>query len=225
MDWTALNQMEARAGAQELKELAGKMAARVEENSQCAALLMELFARRLDGPITPESYAPLWEGIATLFGIGDDAPQLFAWLAQGDRHERLEALAEQSPPAFGWLLREVLAVYGERLQQAYRRWREFPHNWEWLQRETYFDIGRGQHRLDLTILKFNDEEVRLSMDARSLLSMVARLTNSLTAVATTPFTELELADLRQETDAFWGAIQANQSEVPAEEKRESAVAG
>ncbi|MGN6586829.1 MAG: hypothetical protein ACTHKT_05070 [Solirubrobacterales bacterium] len=208
VDWSAVNGMDAEAGAKELSGLTAQMAQRLEKTPETASLLRSLLARHLEGAITPDSYSPVWEGVATLFGLDDDAPRLFAWLSQENQRERVDALIAASPPSVADMLRESIASYGQDLQQAYRRWREIPENWELLHRENYFDIDRGIHRVDLTILKYSGETVNFSLDARSLLVMVGRLMNSLSLVADETFTDQDLEDLRRESDAFWEAVAA-----------------
>ncbi len=216
VDWTAVNGMDPEAGAKELSELTTQMAQRLEENPETVVLLRSLFTRHLEGEITPDSYGPIWEGIATLFGPEDDAPRLFAWLSQENQRERVEALIAASPPSVADVLRESIASYGLDLQLAYRRWREIPENWELLHRENYFDIDRGIHRIDLTILKYNGETAKFGLDARSLLVMVGRLMNSLSLVADETLADQDLDDLRRESEAFWKAVAAARGETADE---------
>jgi hypothetical protein len=213
VDWNTLNRLDAEAAAKEMSGLAAQMAKLLEDSPRTAELVMDLLGRHLGDGIDTETYGAVWEGIAMLFGIGDDAPRLYSWLSQVEQRERLDALAARSPTALSRLLRDSIAIHGPSLQEAYRRWREDPENWEMLQRAAYFDIERGGHRVDVTILKFNGEKISMTLDARSLLLMVERLMNSLSLVASGPFTDEELAGLQEQSSAFWEAVAASKAEV------------
>lgn len=206
MDWSALSGLEPADGAAKLAGLLDRLSELVEQNPDIEPRLIEVLERNLGSPADTETYTPVWNGIAALFGIGEDAPRLFSWISVPEQQERLDALAARCGPGLGRLLRNVFALYGQSLQDAYRRWREYPDNWEAMHRQVYVDYERNQNRIDIKIVKYNQESMDLTLDARSLLLMVSRLMGSLTLAASGPFSDNELSELRDQSEAFWGAI-------------------
>ena len=216
MDWNALIGLDPRESAEKMGDLTTEMGAALEDRPEIAQQLPVLLERELGGKADTETFTPVWEGITTLFGIGDDASRLFSWLSVPEQQERLEALTARCSPALAQLLRNSVALHGKILQDSYRRWREYPDNWDAMHRQTYVDNERNQSRVDIRIVKFNDEEVQLTLDARSLMLMVIRLMNSLSLVASGPFTDAEIRELREQSDAFWSAFESNKAEAEAE---------
>lgn len=216
MDWNAVNRLTPEEGAEALSELAERMSDLVSANSEIEVKLMDVLERNLGPSVDIDTYTPVWYGIAALFGIGDDAPRLFAWLSGPDQPERLDALVARSGSDFARLLRSVIALHGQNLQDAYRRWREYPGNWEAMYRQVYVDSERNQTRIDIRIVTYDQRSLNLTLDARSLLLMISRLMNSLTLAAAGPFAESELSELRDQSEAFWEAVstaQDSQSQV------------
>jgi hypothetical protein len=216
MDWEALIRVEPQTGAEKMADLTAEMAKLVDERPEIAPQSLELIGRHLVDGSDGETYTAVWEGIDALFGLGEDAPRLFSWLLATEQRERLDAVTAQCPPVLARLLRSCMGLYGQGLQEAYRRWREYPDNWDAMHRQVYVDIERNQNRIDITIVKYNQEQLELTLEARSLLLMVSRLMNSLSAVASGPFTDSELDELREQSDAFWRAIETNKVDAGAE---------
>lgn len=214
MDWSAMVGVDSEEGAEKLSGLADQIAEIIDAHPEIELKLMDVFERNLADSIDTDTYTPVWSGIAALFAIGDDAPRLFSWLSVPEQQERLDALTARCQPALARLLRNIFALYGPSLQDAYRRWREYPDNWEALYRQVYVDNERNQTRIDLKIVKYNQESLDLTLDARSLLLMVSRLMGSLTLAAGGPFADHELNELRDQSNAFWDAIGAAQKEEP-----------
>lgn len=212
MDWSALNRLDPEEGAIQLIELTDRISEFVEQNPETETKLVEALELNLRPEIDTETYNPIWYAITTLIGIGEDAPRLFIWLSGPQQQERLDALTSRCRPDFARLLRNIFALYGESLQVAYRRWREYPDNWEAMHRQVYVDQERNQTRIDLKIVKYNQESLDLNLDARSLLLMVSRLMGSLTLAASGPFTDAELSELRSQSQAFWDVIDSGQDE-------------
>ncbi|HVD39807.1 MAG TPA: hypothetical protein VNC16_02235 [Solirubrobacterales bacterium] len=208
MDWNALNRLPPEEGAEALTELAGHMSDLVSANPEIEVKLMDVLERNLGSSVDTDTYTPVWYGIAALFGIGDDAPRLFAWLSAPDQPERLDAIVGHCGGDLARLLRSVVALHGQSLQDAYRRWREYPGNWEAMYRQVYVDSERNQTRIDIKIVTYDEQRLDLTLDARSLLLMISRLMNSLTLAASGPFAESELNELRDQSGAFWEAVSA-----------------
>jgi hypothetical protein len=211
MDWETLITLDPEVAAAEMSDLTAEMAKLVDEHPDLARQMLELLDRHLRDGVDAEAYTPVWEGIAALFGL-DDAARLFSWLLATEQRERLDAVTAHSPPTLARLLRSCMGIYGQSLRDTYRRWREYPDNWDAMHRQMYVDSERNQNRVDITIVKYNREEVKLTLEARSLLLMVARLMNSLTRVAGGPFTDAELAELRKQSEAFWNAVEPSEDE-------------
>lgn len=216
MDWEGLSRVEPQMGAEQVADITVQMAKLVEERPEIAPQSLELMGRHLVETPDSETYTAIWEGIDALFGIGEDAPRLFSWLLETEQRERLDAVTAQCPPVLARLLRSCMGLYGQGLQEAYRRWREYPDNWDAMHRQVYVDVERNQNRIDIMIVKYNQEKLVLTLEARSLLLMVSRLMNSLSAVASGPFTDSELDVLREQSDAFWRAIEANKVDAGTE---------
>ena len=221
MDWEALIRVDPQVGAAKLDDLTAQMAKLVEGHPEIAPQTMELLGRHLGDGVDTETYTEIWEGLDALFGIGEDVPRLFSWFLAIEQRERLDALTVRCPPVLARLLRSCMGIYGPGLQDAYRRWREYPDNWDVMHRQVYVDNERNQNRIDITILKYNQEKVELTLEARSLLLMVSRLMNSLAAVASGPFTDGELKELGEQSDAFWQAVES--SKVDADAKAATAA--
>lgn len=224
MDWSALSTLEPAEGAEKLAGLTEQMSDFIDAHPETKPKLIDIFERNLESSIDTETYTPIWYGIASLFGIGEDAPRIFTWLSAPDQQERLNALAARCKPQFAQLLRSIFALYGQELQNAYRRWREYPDNWEAMHRQVYVDNERNQARIDIKIVKYNQESLDLTLDARSLLLMISRLMGSLALAAGGPFADAELNELREQSDAFWEAIGAVRNEQPPVAESETAQA-
>lgn len=215
MDWSALSRLNPEEGATQLTEFMNRISELIEQRPEIEPKLVELLERSLRSEIDTETYTSIWHAITALIGIGEDAPRLFTWLSVPEQQERLDALTARCKPGLARLLRNLFALYGESLQVAYRRWREYPDNWEAMHRQVYVDQERNQNRIDIKIVKYNQESLDLTLDARSLLLMVSRLMNSLTLAASGPFTDAELSELRGQSEAFWGAIDSSGRDQPA----------
>jgi hypothetical protein len=215
MDWNTVNRLSPEEGAEQLTDLAEQISELVSAHPEIEPKLMDVLERGLGASVDTDSYSPVWYGIAALFGIGEDVPRLFTWLSATAQPERLDALTARCRPDFARLLRNVFALYGQNLQDAYRRWREYPDNWDAMHQQVYVDNERNQARIDITIVKYSQERVDLTLDARSLLLMVSRLMGSLTLAASGPFAESELDGLRSQSDALWEAISAAEREQAA----------
>lgn len=208
MDWDALSGLGPDEGAAELSELMDRISELIEAQPEIEGRLVNLLDRNLGSAIDTDTLTPIWYGIISLFGIGDDAPRLFTWLSVPEQRERLDALSARCRPDLARLFRNIFALYGQGLQDAYRRWREYPDNWEALYRQVYVDNERNQARIDLRIVKYDQESLDLTLDARSLLLMVSRLMSSLTLAASGPFNDAELDELRDQFEAFLEASAA-----------------
>jgi hypothetical protein len=222
MDWNAVNRLTPEEGAEALSELAEQMSDLVSADPEIEMKVMDVLERNLGPSVDTDTYTPVWYGIVALFGIGDDAPRLFAWLSAPDQSERLNALVARCGADLARLLRGVVALHGQSLQEAYRRWREYPGNWEAMYRQVYVDSERNQTRIDIRIVTYDEQSLDLTLDARSLLLMISRLISSLTLAASGPFAESELSELREQSEAFWEAVSAaqdSQSQIAQDEPR------
>jgi hypothetical protein len=146
-----------------------------------------------------------------------DPAWLMWWIVQDESNERLEAVARVASPPVERLLRDSLALHWVKFQVATRHWRELPENWRTITPAIYHEMLAEQYRIDLEIIKFNDETVKLTCEPDSLVALVSTLVRTLTPLASAnPFAAARLDELRAELDTFWAALEANKAATDGE---------
>lgn len=207
VDWS--EQQTSNEVTDEMRDLLVAISACVEARPEVAERLDAMLARALREPIGPDSLDPVHAGVRALLGLGADPLKLLVWIAQDDDGTRLDEVLEDVPPAMERFLRGTLALYGPQLVLAFRRWREQPHDWELVHRETYFDLIAKQVLFRLDITRYDGEVLRLSLDANSLLMLATNLVRSLEgAVPARPFSDERIEAFDAQVDSFRASMQA-----------------
>jgi hypothetical protein len=207
-DWSALNALSPTEAAAQMADVLTELTQHLTDDPGLPTRLNEILARELNAPIDNETSGRLYESITLLFGEEDPA-LLIHWLSQPDQVERLEAVAGRSSSEVARMLREAVALYGSKLGEAFRRFRETPDDWDGIHREIFHDVILNRFRLDFEITKFNGESIRLTCDPNSLLTLTSSLMKTLNFVAAAqPFAEPRIDEFRAEVDAFWRALEA-----------------
>jgi hypothetical protein len=207
IDWNAIEPLGAEESAERLTGLLEEIATQLDAQQQIRELLLELLARQLGGPIDAETFTKIQEGIGTLFGLGEDPGLLFMWLIMGETRERVEALARKSPPSTERLLREVFAVHGSQLAEAYGKWRELPEALDWVNRAVSYDVLSDRYKIELAFKKFSGETFALTCDADTLLFLTTYLVRSLNLITTAnPFIAERVNEFREAGATFWETL-------------------
>jgi hypothetical protein len=155
------------------------LAAFAETHPDAEERVLEILARRVDGPLTADTWDVVVESLSSY--ADEDVANLIAFVGRSHGGE-LELVKPHANAAAVSLLARAAALYGRELRDAYACWRELPHNWRVVNRDTYLDLITGRPVVKLRIEKYNGEEVLLEGSSNSVLLLVAKILWALRAL-------------------------------------------
>ncbi|MGA7706079.1 MAG: hypothetical protein WB998_14440 [Solirubrobacteraceae bacterium] len=209
-DWSSFEEVSEEEAPASLRPLLEKLDEMLRKDERLPQTLSQVLDETFRNPIDADTFGRLMESVRTLFGMGDDVSRLLAWLAF-DHPAHVDATAPVAPAAAERLLRDVFAVYGQRLADAYRNWREIPDDWVTLSHQVQYEYETNQYVVGVGIEKLNGQTVWVRGSASSILALVSNLIRTLNPIAAHgPFDQARVEEFREAEDDLWKGIDAAQ---------------
>lgn len=194
-----------------LKEGAAEFHRLLEAGRIAFDLIDEILSVRLQN-IDEETWSTVQECLRNYLGV--DGEYLVGWLMQFPN--TVEDLEEFAPPDVASFLRQVLALHGPELANAFARWKEFPDNWRGMNREVFLDQITGLYRIQLRIAKFNGDTVMFEGPPDSFLKMARNILITLQGLAPDYYNEAVLGEFVKDAGAFLESISAGLEGLPTD---------
>jgi hypothetical protein len=135
-----------------------------------------------------------WEQLrkAVFDALGAEPGGLTMWSAfldplEEDRQRRLarlDGIDDQDVVSF---LRTIRVRYGHEVGRLWEMYGELPNGWKTVDRDVYFDVGRGRPYIRFMVTKFNGEQVLIEGNGDSFLNMAGYLSLAVQALGDRSF--------------------------------------
>jgi hypothetical protein len=150
--------------------------------SDSVEVLETVLDRHLAGPITEETFRVVRD--AGMLIMGDDGFGLVTWVASKPEQARALRALELSPAARSWL-KGIIAVYGNRLNQALHRSDVLASkrdDWEGFGWNLRVDPNSGEYEINIEIQKYNGEKLALKTGLLSAVRLAEQALEPLMSV-------------------------------------------